>query len=276
MSFANQVAIVTGASSGIGWELAKELARRQCVVGVVARRKDRLDALVQEIQAAGGKAACATADVADRAQTVAAIHSLRDQLGPIDLLLANSGVGFSTTIEPFNVDEIEQMFKVNTLGVVYAVEAVLPDMLKRGKGHLAAVSSLAAHFPIPGESGYCGSKTAVNVFCDSLRVQLRGRGIHVTTVCPGFIATPMTANNTFWMPWLLTADQAAERIVRALARKKKTYNFPWQLTLLVKCARWLPDWVLARGYPGIGDARPFPTLPPLPASLPPNSEPPAN
>src|SRR5439155_21125016 len=91
--FANQVAIITGASSGIGWELARTLAAQQCAVGLVARRKDRLDALVQEIQSAGGKAACAAADVADRSATLAAIHSLRDQLGPVDLLIANSGVG---------------------------------------------------------------------------------------------------------------------------------------------------------------------------------------
>src|SRR5262249_41842810 len=108
MSFANKVAVITGASSGIGWELAKVLPGRKCAVGGVARRKDRLDALVADIQAAGGKAASATADVADRAQTVAAIHSLRDQLGPVDLLIANSGVGVPTTLEPLNIDEVEQ------------------------------------------------------------------------------------------------------------------------------------------------------------------------
>lgn len=255
MSFANQVAVVTGASSGMGWEVAKELARKRCAVGVVARRQDRLETLVKEIQAAGGKAAWAVADVADRGETMSAIHSLRDQLGPVDLLIANSGIGISTTVEPFNVDDIEQMFKVNTLGVVHAVAAVLPEMLQRGKGHLAAVSSLAAHFAIPGESGYCGSKTAVNVFFDSLRVQLRNRGVHVTTLCPGFVATPMTANNTFWMPWLLTAEQAAKKMVWAIARKKKVYNFPWQLSLLVKSANWLPDWILVRAYKDIANAR---------------------
>jgi short-subunit dehydrogenase len=255
VGFAYQVAIVTGASSGIGWELAKTLAAQQCAVGVVARRKDRLDALVQEIHAAGGKAAAAAADVSDRAQTLAAIGSLRAQLGPVDLLIANSGVGMPTTLEPMNTEDIETMLKVNTLGVVYSIEAVLPEMLQRGKGHLAAVSSLAAYLGMPGESGYCASKAAVNSYMDGLRVQLRRRGIHVTTICPGFIETPMTAHNTFAMPWLLKADRAAQLIVRALGRKKKVYNFPWQLSLLLKLAAWAPDWIIERAVAGKAGAR---------------------
>jgi short-subunit dehydrogenase len=142
------------------------------------------------------------------------------------------------------------MFQVNTLGVIYAIEAVLPDMLKRGKGHLAAISSLASYLGMPGESAYCASKAAVNFYMDGLRIELRPRGIHVTTVCPGFIETPMTAANDFDMPWLLQADVAAEKIVKALERKKKIFNFPWQLTLLIKCARWMPDWAIARVLEG--------------------------
>ena len=258
MSFTNQVAIITGASSGLGWELAKTLAAQQCAVGVVARRKDRLDALVQEIQSAGGKAACAVADVSDRAQTITAIHALRDQLGPVDLLIANSGVGVPTMLEPINTDEVEWMFKVNTLGVVYSIEAVLPEMLQRGKGHLAAISSLAAYLGMPGESGYCASKAAVNLYMDGLRTQLRSRGIHVSTICPGFIETPMTAANTFKMPWLLKADRAAQLIVKALARKKKIYNFPWQLSLLIKFAGYVPDWAVAWALHDKAGVRPKP------------------
>jgi short-subunit dehydrogenase len=258
MSFANQVAIVTGASSGLGWELAKTLAARQCAVGLVARRKDRLEALVQEIQAAGGKAAYACADVSDRAQTVSSIGALREQLGPIDLLIANSGVGMPTLLEPMNTEEIETMFKVNMLGVVYSIEAVLPEMLARGKGHLAAISSLAAYLPMPGESAYCASKAAVNVYMHCLRFQLRKRGIHVSTICPGFIETPMTAANEFKMPWLLKADRAAQLIVRALERKKKVYNFPWQLNLVIKLATWLPDWAVDWALSGKAGVRPKP------------------
>jgi short-subunit dehydrogenase len=139
------------------------------------------------------------------------------------------------------------MVRVNLLGVIYSIEAVLPEMLHRGRGHLAAVSSLAAYKGLPGESAYCASKAAVNTYLEGLRIQLRGKGVAVTTICPGFIKTPMTDVNNFKMPWLMQADKAARKIVRALRRRRKVYNFPWQTTLLMKLTRWLPDWVLARG-----------------------------
>jgi short-subunit dehydrogenase len=258
MAFAQRVAIVTGASSGIGWEVARLLAQQQCRVGVLARRRERLEALCADIKALGGVAAWAEANVADRAQTISAIAHLRDQLGPVDLLVANSGVGLPTLLEPMNGGEVDNMIRVNFLGVVYAIEAVLPEMLQRGSGHLSAVSSLAAYTGLPGESGYCASKAAVNVYLEGLRIQLRRRGIYVTTICPGFIKTPMTEVNDFTMPWLMSAEEAARRIVRALERRKKVFNFPWQTTLLMKSTRWLPDWVLAYALKDIAGDRPLP------------------
>jgi short-subunit dehydrogenase len=256
MSFANKVAIITGASSGLGWELAKQLAAQGCAVGLFARRLDRLEALAKEIHAGGGKAAIVSGNIVDRQPTVAAIHSLRDQLGPVDLLIANSGVGLPTELEPMNMDEVDNMIKVNYLGVVYAIEAVLPEMLKRREGHLAAVSSLASYKGMPGESAYCSSKAAVNVYLEGLRIQLRSYDIAVTTICPGFIKTAMTAVNVFPMPWLMTADKAAAKIIRALERKKKVYNFPWQTSLLMRLTRWAPDWVMARTLKGYTGDRP--------------------
>src|SRR5439155_13857663 len=171
---------------------------------------------------------------------------LAAQVGPVDLLIANAGVGMPTKLEPMNVADIEEMFRVNTLGVVYAIEAVLPGMLQRGHGHLAAVSSLAAYKGMPGESAYCASKAAINIYMEGLRIQLRSRGIYVTTVCPGFVDTPMTQVNEFKMPWLWSADKAARKIVRALEQRRKVYNFPWQTTLLMKVTCWMPDWIVYR------------------------------
>ncbi len=246
MSFANQVAVITGASSGIGRALARELARAGARLGLVARRRAELDRLADEIRQAGGRAAVAPADVADRPAVLAAVQEVTSQLGPVDLLIANAGVGAPTHLDPPNTAEVEKMFRVNTLGVVYSIEAVLPDMLRRGRGHLAAVSSLAAYKGLPGESAYCASKAAVNTYLEGLRIQLRGRGLAVTTICPGFVRTPMTDVNNFHMPFLMEADEAARRIVRALGRRAKVYNFPWQMALLMRWTRWLPDWVLAR------------------------------
>jgi short-subunit dehydrogenase len=261
MSFAGQVAIVTGASSGIGWALARTLAAEGCKVGLVARRREPLADLAAEIEKSSGTVAFATGDVAERGQAIAAIHEVSDRLGPVDLLIANAGVGAPTIVEPFNVEDVEKMFRVNMLGMVYSLEAVLPQMLARRRGHLAAISSIAAYKGLPGESAYTSSKAAVNVFMEGLRIQLRSKGIAVTTICPGFVKTPMTEVNEFKMPWLLTADEAARRIVRALKRKRKVYNFPWQMSLFMKFARWAPDWLVERMMHSYNEKPPFPKTP---------------
>jgi|SRR5581483_3862534 len=245
MSLPYDVAIITGASSGIGSELARQLAAHGCKVGLMARREEKLQALADEIHQEGGRAAVAVANVAERDQTLDAIARLRQQLGPVDLLIANAGVGLPTYVEPMNLDEVDNMIRVNYLGVVYAIAGVLPEMLERGRGHLAAISSLGSYRGFPGESGYCSSKAAVNVYLEGLRMQLRARDIAVTTVCPGFIKTPMTDVNEFPMPWLMEADKAAQLILRALLKRRKVYNFPWQTTMLMKLASWAPEWVLA-------------------------------
>ena len=155
-SLAGKVAVVTGASSGIGWALAKELAAEGCRVGLIARRAEPLQALAAEIAAAGGKAVPAAADVGRREQVAAAVESVRAALGPIDLVIANAGIGRPTLLDP------------------------------------------------------------VNVYMDGLRIHLRGSGLRATTICPGFVKTPMTASNRFHMPQLMEADYAARRIVRAV------------------------------------------------------------
>lgn len=246
-SYANQVAVITGASSGIGWALAKLLAAEGCKVGLIARRRDKLEELASEIRQAGGTAALATADVGDREQIRAAVAEVAGELGPIDLMIANAGIGMPTQLDPVNIDDIEQMFRINVLGMIYTLEAAQTDMLRRGKGHLVAISSAAGRKGLPGESAYCATKAAVNHYTEGLRIQLRDRGILVTTICPGFVKTPMTNINTFHMPWLMSADEAARRIVRALKRKRKFVLFPWQMRFLMWLCYWAPDWFIAKG-----------------------------
>jgi short-subunit dehydrogenase len=246
MSFANRVAVITGASSGIGRALAVALAARGARVGVTARRADRLDELTREVRAAGGTIEAAACDITDRAATLAAVRGLADRLGPVDLMIANAGLGQTAGADPMNVPVFEQMVKVNVLGVAYSFEAVMESMLARRSGHLVAISSLAAYKGLPNSAGYCATKAAVNTYCEGLRIELHGRGVAVTCVCPGFVRTEMTAGKTHPMPLVMGADRAAARILGALARRPKVYNFPRRMAFLMKLTRWLPDWFVAR------------------------------
>ena len=240
------VVIITGASSGIGRALALRLGAAGARVGLIARRRDLLESARAAIAAAGGTAVAAVADVGDRAALRAAVAEVERRLGPADVLVANAGFGAPTVLDPLNTADVEATFRVNVLGVVYAVEAVLPGMLARRNGHLLAVSSLAAFKGLPGESAYCASKAAVNAYMEGLRIALRPRGVAVTTVCPGFVATPMTPMNSA-TPFLMSADAAARRIARVIARRTSgVVRFPLPMALLAALIARLPDAIVAR------------------------------
>jgi short-subunit dehydrogenase len=246
MSYANRVAVITGASSGIGRALAVMLAARGARIGVTARRADRLNELVFDVRKEGGTIDAAVCDVTDRGATVAAVRTLAEKLGPVDLLVANAGIGLTAGADPMNVAGFEAMVRVNLLGVAHAFEGVVESMLARKSGHLVAISSMAAYKGLPGSAGYCATKAAVNAYCEGLRIELRGRGVAVTCVCPGFVHTEMTAGKSHPMPFAMSADAAARRILRALPWRPKVFNFPRRMSLLMGLMRWVPDWLIAR------------------------------
>ncbi len=254
------MAIVTGASSGIGRALAVRLAADGLRVGLIARRGDLLESLSGEIAAAGGTAAAAVADVGDRAALRNAVAEIEGRLGPADVMVANAGFGAITRLDPLNIDEVERMIRVNVMGVIYSIEAVLPGMLARRGGQLLAVSSLAGDKGLPGESAYCASKAAVNVYMEGLRIALRGRGVVVTTVCPGFVQTPMAPMDAALTPFVMSAEAAAGRIARLIARRRGgVHRFPRRMAMLMAMIARLPDAVVARLVHAEGDG---PTEPP--------------
>lgn len=241
MDIDSRAAVITGASSGLGAEMARQLAASGVPVGLIARRGDLLNALAARIAEAGGTALVAVADVADPNATRDAIASIAARLGPIDLLIANAGVARPSSASDFSAAEFERMLRVNLLGASYAIEAVLPGMLARGRGHLVGISSLAAYRGLPGSAGYSASKAALSTLLEGFRVELRGTGIAVTTVHPGYVRTEMTADNDFAMPFLMEVEPAARIILRGIAARRAEVNFPWPLARFLGFARYWPN-----------------------------------
>jgi NAD(P)-dependent dehydrogenase (short-subunit alcohol dehydrogenase family) len=243
-SFTNQVVLITGAASGLGRQLALTLAAEGAAVAALDRSADGLEKLAADLP--GQRYAWAVADVTDRTALRAAVARLEEQLGPIDVLIANAGIGCATPAHDFRGDDFEEIVAVNLVGVANSVEAVLAGMLARQRGHLVAISSLASYHGLPHMAAYCAAKAGVNALLDALRVELKPTGIAVTTICPGWIRTPMTANLDVPMPDILEVDDAARRIVAAIRRRVPLTAFPRSTAWRVRLLRWLPA--------GLGDA----------------------
>jgi short-subunit dehydrogenase len=247
MGFSGQVVFITGASSGIGWALAREFARQGAKVGILARREERLRELCESIRAEGGTCEFAVADASDRLAVHAAFQSLKERLGPCTIAVANAGIGGGNSATNLNIPDAEKTIQTNLLGPMYAFEAVLPDMLSRGSGHLVGVSSVAAFKGLPTAAAYCASKAGLVAYLESIRISLRPKNIAVTTICPGFVRTEMTAKNKK-MIWVLEPEAAAKRMVRAIGGRKKVCSFPRRMRTLIGLLRWVPDWAMARAF----------------------------
>jgi short-subunit dehydrogenase len=249
MDWTNKVVLITGASSGIGRALGIELARRGAAVGLLARRRELLDEIVDQITEAGGRAMALPADVIHADQVRAAACELRRKFGYIDLLVANAGVGGTTYAVDLCEKEVAQVIRVNVLGTVNSVTAVIPHMIQRGSGQLVAISSLAAYRGLPKSAAYCASKAGVSALFESLRIDLLNTGVDVTIIHPGFIKTPLTAGR-MRMPYLMELDDAVRKMIWAIEKRKKSYSFPWQLASIVRACMLLPiplyDWIAAR------------------------------
>jgi len=238
--------MITGASSGIGRGLAVELSARGAKVGLVARRSDVLDEVVKEVQSKGGEAAALPADVRSAESIRAAADVLREKLGPIDVLIANAGIGPTRDAARFDPKEVAEVMNINVVGASNSVAAVLPEMLAAGRGQLVVMSSLAAYRGLPKSAAYCASKAAVSSFFESLRLDLEPKGIDVSIIHPGFIKTPLTAGRHAQLPYLQELDEAVKKIVGAIEKRRKTYSFPWQLATIVRAGMIMPIWMYDR------------------------------
>ena len=243
----NKTVLITGASSGIGKEFALQLTRLGAVVGLVARRADMLSDVVSEITSRGGTALPLVADVTKPAEIRAQADRFRAELGPIDFLIVNAGIG-GTVVHPAKLqpEQFAKVIDVNLIGAANSVAAVLPEMVERGSGRLVAISSLSAYRGLPKSGAYCASKAAMSIYFESLRIDLKDSGIEVTIIHPGFIKTPLTAGRKAKMPYMLELDDAVHKMIRGIESGKKSFAFPWQLASLVRLGMIMPNWMYER------------------------------
>lgn len=254
-----KVAIITGASSGIGESVAVELHGRGWAVGLIARRAERLEAIAERL--GGERVAFATADVGDEAAVNAAVASIEASLGPCELMFANAGIGDVRSGRDFSASETKKILNVNVEGVIHAVAAVIPGMVERGHGIVAATSSVAGFRGLPNFGPYSASKAYVTNLMESLRLDLRKSNIKVTTVHPGFVVSELTDRNAFDMPFLVQTDRAARIIANGLEAGKAEINFPWQMICVMKLAKWMPNWIYDSLLPAFMPTKPKKELP---------------
>jgi len=243
VNWTGKTIFVSGASSGIGRAVSIALGRRGANLGLLARRAEMLDDLAADVEEAGGHALALPADVTDASAVFEAAALLREKFGKIDVLIANAGVGATTDAKDLRAEDVAQLININLIGAVNCVTAVLPQMLEKKSGQLVVISSLAGYRGLPKSAAYCASKAGVSAFFESLRLDLRGSGVDVSIIHPGFIKTPLTAGREANMPFLMGLDDATEKIIEAIEAHKTSYSFPWQLATIVRVAMLFPNWL---------------------------------
>ncbi len=240
-------ALITGASSGIGLELARELAKRGYDLALLARRAELLDELARELHGRGTRAVAYACDVTDPAFVTDAVRRGEQDLGgPFDMAIANAGVSIPGHATKFRIADAEQIIRVNVLGLMYLYDAVIPTMIERRRGRFVGVASIAGLRGLPTSGPYSASKAAVQAFLEAARIELAPYGVGITIVNPGFIATPMTEKNRFRMPFLMQPADAAVVIADGIESGDRVVEFPRPMSILMRTVRFLPDALYER------------------------------
>jgi short-subunit dehydrogenase len=251
---------ITGASTGIGRELALKLAAAGARVAVSARSADKL----AELEAASSNITAFPLDVVDLAATKATAEAITTRLGPIDLAILNAGVWHPMDALTYDAVAVTQAMAVNFTGITNALAPLIPAMIARKAGHIAMVSSVAGYRGLPVAIAYAPTKAAVISLAETLYPDLKDEGVKLTVINPGFVDTPMTRVNTFPMPFMIGAGDAADRIIAGLKRAPFEIVFPFPMKLLAKFTRLLPYWA----YFGMINIIPGEPPPPAPGSAP--------
>lgn len=245
MRLDGKVVLITGASSGLGWEMARQLGRRGARLGLAARRAERLEALVDEVERSGGGALALPMDVCDAEAVRAGVAQVRERFGALDVVIANAGMNNGKPAAEYTPDEVRRLVDVNLLGAIWTIQAGLEVMLKQpAGGQLVGVSSLASLRGLPSSPIYSATKAGLNTYLESVRADYAPRNIRVTAINPGFVRTPMLADSAAdTMPFALDVDDAAARMLAAIEAERHTFSFPAQTQALLRLSRVLPTSV---------------------------------
>jgi short-subunit dehydrogenase len=239
MNFNNSVILLTGASSGIGHQLAKDLAKEGTKLALVSRRVDLLKFLVDEIKA-NSEAKYYQCDVTKKNEVEQTISQIKKDFGKIDVAFLNSGVAYRSSVLDYCPKDAETTFNTNVLGAVYCIEQVLKDFIKEKRGAIVGVSSLGDGKGFPKSGFYSASKAAFTILLESLRIELKKYNVKVVTVKPGFVKTAMTDKNEFEMPFLMSVEKASKIIIEGLRKDKRIIEFPLTTTIGAKILRMMP------------------------------------
>jgi len=243
MNFNDKVILITGASTGIGKEMAKMLAKENCSLALIARRGELLDDLAGKIKTENPNIKTYVCDVAKPDEVKKVFPEIREQFKKVDIAILNAGIGSKSSAKDYSHENAKKTFDVNVLGIVNCVENLLPDFIKRKDGMIVGVSSLADSRGWQGSGFYCASKSAATILMENLRVELQPFNLKVITVKPGFVETPMTTKNKFPMPFLMSAGKAAKIIIDGIKKEKRIIQFPFPTVLGAKLMRVVPDFL---------------------------------
>ena len=238
---------ITGASSGIGQAMALEWARRGGRLALVARRGDEMRAWIAAQGWSAERASVYVADARDMAAMAAAGRDCIAAQGLPDVVIANAGIsiGVDMSVEA-DLDVLRSVLETNNLGMAATFQPFIAPMCERRSGRLVGIASVAGIRGLPGHAAYSLSKAGVISFCESLRVECRPHGVRVVTIAPGYIDTPLTQGNSYSMPFLMPADKFARQALDAIAAGVGLRVIPWQMGMLARVLRILPNWIYDR------------------------------
>ena len=234
-----EVVWITGAGKGIGRALSLKMAKRGWSVAASARTKGDLQSLVEA--APDGRIHAFPLDITDLAATGTTLEAIEGRLGPIDMAVLNAGTHTPITANNFAVDDVRRLVEINLMGTVHGLAELMPRFMKRRSGHIAVVASVAGYRGLPSSAGYGATKAGLINMCEALKPELELHDVRLSLINPGFVETPLTDKNDFPMPFLISAEEAAESILKGIDGGAFETSFPWRFAFLMKLLRILPD-----------------------------------